>query len=722
MNHLKKSKGLEAKYFFALMDAAILSVGFYSPSVFAEEATLPEVVVSDTKDKVRIAEKVSAGALGDRAAIDTPFSTRTVTSQEIEDRQATNLAEVIKYDASITSTGGAGTGTHPSTLSIRGIRVDDLQSYKVDGMANIKYGMELPLEMFERIDVLKGLSGFMYGFSNPGGVVNYVTKRPTDGFTFSADAGYSSINAYKQHVDLGGRFGGADEQRFGYRINVVHEEGGVSQESGAIRRKGIGLATDARLTNDLVLKFDLIAQHNHTVGGAEFNTTSAIGMPISTISGTKKLNSPGAYVDTNYTNATLGLDYQISQGWKNNVSYRYSDSVKDWIRDFYTLTDAAGGYKVNTSAGWRNYNFIQWQDTLQGKFNTGSWQHETVFGVTTQKFITRSTSTNPVSNSTTVYDNGVLPYSPDFFSSTILYPNSDVYTSNTVDQFSVFATDTIQFSPKWSVLAGVRYTDYTEKSYSTTPLTGTSILSAEYRMKPTTPTVALIFKPLSDITIYTSYAESLERTTAAPATAANANQSFSPTISTQTEIGTKTEQTNWNGSVAVFNVRRGADSYSSNGTTTGTYVADGLTRYQGLELNGSVRPTSRLTLDVSFMRLYAQLTQARINVGKRPVGVPDAQAAAQVTYLLPQVSGLSLRAGATYLGNMALDGANTNFLPSLTLYDAGLNYRTRLGGHLVNYGLNITNLADKKYWNFYQENALNVGAPRTVNMTVKFEL
>ncbi|MFX5693371.1 Plug domain-containing protein, partial [Acinetobacter baumannii] len=69
----------------------------------ADDSVLPQITVTDSADKKKLAEKVSSGALGDRSELETPFSTRAVKSDEIEDRQATSLAEVLKYDASVSN-------------------------------------------------------------------------------------------------------------------------------------------------------------------------------------------------------------------------------------------------------------------------------------------------------------------------------------------------------------------------------------------------------------------------------------------------------------------------------------------------------------------------------------------------------------------------------------------------------------------------------------------
>ena len=48
----------------------------------------------------------------------------------------------------------------------------------------------MPYEQLERVELLKGLGGFMYGFAQPGGFVNYVTKRPGKDPVTSVDVGY----------------------------------------------------------------------------------------------------------------------------------------------------------------------------------------------------------------------------------------------------------------------------------------------------------------------------------------------------------------------------------------------------------------------------------------------------------------------------------------------------------------------------------------------------
>ena len=110
-------------------------------SAMAEDVggALSTVEVKATVEKKKLGDSVSSGALGRKSELDTPFSTKAVSSEEIEDRLATSISEVLKYDASVTAI-SPPISTHPATIQMRGLRLDDLNGYKVNGLANINRG------------------------------------------------------------------------------------------------------------------------------------------------------------------------------------------------------------------------------------------------------------------------------------------------------------------------------------------------------------------------------------------------------------------------------------------------------------------------------------------------------------------------------------------------------------------------------------------------------
>jgi len=667
------------------------------------EGALSKVVIKATVEKKKLGDSVSGGALGRKSELDTPFSTKAVSSDEIEDRLATSISEVLKYDASVTAI-SPPISTHPATIQMRGLRLDDLNGYKVNGLANVNRGTEMPLEMFESVEVLKGLTGFMYGFGSPGGIVNYVSKRPTTDKSFSAALGYQEGGAIKEHIDMGGRMG--QEGDFGYRLNLLHEDGGVQEESGSIKRNAAGLNLEWRVNRDVAITYDAIYQRRKSVGGTDVVISPSFVVP-SPIAGDSKLNSVGAGSDVEFALSTVGMEYRLSPEWIANLSYRTSNSTRVYKKDQYYITSNKGDYKDRVTSELHGYHFDQAQASFEGKVNAFGLSHEIVAGVTSQNLSSTSSAVTPK----TYLGTGNL-YAPTIINVDSINWSGGTYRDEATRQEAAFASDTVKLTDNWSVLAGARYTRYNDNAYSTK-----GVVIANYPAQRTTPTVALMYKPAANTTVYGSYVEAMEQASSAPTSTVNANQTFAPLKSKQAEVGIKTERSFWNASAALFHIKRGAQYTNA----ANVYVADGESKYQGVEFNTVVQAAKNLSIEGGLMLLDAKLENAApAYTGKRAVGAPRRQVSVQATWreVLP---GLALHAGTQYLGELPMDAANANTLPAYTLFDAGFNYRHRYFGKMVSVRANISNIANRKYWTYYQENYLNVGSPRTASVNVRVD-
>jgi iron complex outermembrane receptor protein len=690
-----------------------LAVLAMTPSAWATDAvpaiddaalnTLPQVTVKAAKaKKSALKQTVSSGALGNKTALDTPFSVNSITREEILARQANILSEAVKYDASVTSI-SSSYGTHPATLAVRGLPLDDLNGYKVDGMANINRGVEMPLEMFERVDVLKGLSGFMYGFGSPGGIVNYVSKRPTDKTTLSVDAGYQSDNVYKEHLDAGGRF---DDPRFGYRVNVVHEEGDAASGAAKLNRTAGSLALNARLTDDLSVDFDTLYQQRKTSGGTDIVTSPSFAVPKA-IDGSKRLYSDGSYTDVDYSLSTLSATYRFNPDWQGKLSYRYSDSTRRYTKDQYLISSNAGAYSDKVSAEYHAYDYNEAMGTLEGKFNTGILSHDLVLGSSWSEL----NSNKSVNSPKTTLGKGNI-YNPTIFSARNVNYSGGTYGDDRINETAFFASDTVALGD-WSLMMGLRNETFREETHS-----AANASAVNYKARPATPTVALMYKPIKDVTVYASYVESLEAGGTAPTTATNADQTLGPLRSKQYEVGVKAQHGIWSATAAAFRIDRGAEYTDS----SNEFVQNGTIRYQGIELNASVDPTPDWTVEGSVMSLDSEYRDAGAVDGNRAVGAAHYQGAAQLTYRVPSVPGLFLRTGTQRIGPMSLDSGNVHTLDAYNLFDAGGGYRLRLNdGHAVTVGANVTNLANHKYWTYYQENYIQPGSPRTLSLNARYD-
>jgi len=376
--------------------------------------------------------------------------------------------------------------------------------------------------MFESVEVLKGLSGFMYGFGSPGGIVNYVTKRPTTDKSVSAALGYQEGGALKEHFDIGGRLG--EEGGFGYRLNLLHEDGGVQEESGTIHRNAAGLNLEWRLSDDVALSYESLYQRRKSVGGTDvvLSTSYAVPQPIA---GNSKLNSVGAGSDVEFVMYTLGMDVRVAPDWMMNLSYRTSDSTRVYKKDQYYISSDKGDYKDRVTSELHGYHFDQIQASWEGKLQKWGVRHDIVAGFSSQNLVSTSSAATPK----TYLGTGNL-YAPTIINVYGINWSGGTYRDEATRREAAFASDTVKLDEHWSVLAGARFNRFLDNAYN-----AKNALIANYPAIRTTPTVALMYKPGADATLYGSYVEAMEMSASAPASAANANQTFAPIRSKQAE-------------------------------------------------------------------------------------------------------------------------------------------------------------------------------------------
>jgi len=679
---------------------------------------LQTVTVSGEREREGQRER-SRGALGSRSDLETPFSTATVGSEQIEDRQIASLAQVFTDDASVTSKGGTYTQA-AYAVSVRGLTLDFTNGYKIDGQPFQMYGVELPLETIESVQLLKGATGFLYGFAAPGGIINYVTKKPLDETTFSVDVGYASGSLLREHLDAGGRFG--KDRRFGYRANLVHEEGGT-YNGAALKRDAASLALDARLGDTLTWNASLLYQERDLQGGVptinlQAYPVAARGLPAPVDGRIDYGAYASSYYDSTMWMAATGLDWKIARDWKASISYGHTFKRIDSAYETLYLTSQAGNYSNRLNPFYRptlTYNSLG--AIVEGKFATGALRHSVSFGANRQT-LSRTLNLQSSLSLFSAATAGNLYAPPPVLVDTSSVNRSTFYTISDYTHKSVFASDAIDFGEHWSLLAGARYVDYENLNYASS-----GARTSSYHKKPTTPTIALLYKPSATTTLYTSYVEALEDGGTVSTTYANANEVLPPLKSRQAELGLKTDQARWGASAALFKVKRGAAyaDYSSN--PQGIYIQGGELSYRGLELNGRADLQRWLSVNAGATWLDAEY-KATIPavIGNRVESTPRFQAVLGLDAKVPQVAGLSLHADASYLGEQAANSANTWNVPSVALFNAGAAWRTRVDDHQLTLRLQVNNLADKAYWYSTGSNALQIGAPRTVSFNARFDL
>ncbi len=191
--------------------AAILCV--LAPWAGQAEDSGANVAGDDTIEEVRVTAHrrdylpaSSQTALGlDLSLFDTPAAVSVIPQDLLLDQQVNNVDDALRNVAGVTKfkTGNGG----EEKFSIRGF--DASQSIYKDGarINNALNASNIPsteTANIARIDVLKGPSALLYGQGEPGGIINYVTKRPQFEQNMSVELIGGSDDFYKAEFDITG--------------------------------------------------------------------------------------------------------------------------------------------------------------------------------------------------------------------------------------------------------------------------------------------------------------------------------------------------------------------------------------------------------------------------------------------------------------------------------------------------------------------------------------
>jgi iron complex outermembrane recepter protein len=170
-----------------------LSTLFISNIVWAESVKFDPLTVVSTR-----LDDVVANA---------PKNVTIITSEQIETSPAKTIPELLSLEAGILSRSFFGNSAARSTVDIRGFGQTSTQNTLIllDGrrlndidQSSINYAA-LPIHNVERIEIVRGSGGVLYGDGAVGGVVNIITKRAqageTTGITKASYGSYATSQA-----------------------------------------------------------------------------------------------------------------------------------------------------------------------------------------------------------------------------------------------------------------------------------------------------------------------------------------------------------------------------------------------------------------------------------------------------------------------------------------------------------------------------------------------
>lgn len=679
-----------------------------------------------------IAAKHSATATKTDTPIEkTPQSISVVTREEMDMRQPTTVKDALSYTPGVFAT--RGSSSTYDVVSIRGFTSPStvntnqyLDGIKLQGNNYSEVSMD-PW-FLERVELMRGPVSVLYGNSNPGGIVSMVSKRPTTEPLREIQFKAGSRSLWQTGFDFSDAID--DEGVWSYRLTGLGRQENAQQEHVKAKRFAIAPSFSWRPDDNTDFTFLSNFQSDPEAGYYGWLPRSGTVVP---------------YIDANGNSHKLPKDF--NEGDPDNkmsrrqqmVGYAFSHAFNDTFTArqnlrytrVHTLYRSIYGFGSLPEPGMLKRSYVRSDEDLadfnvdtqlQSKFATGAVEHTLLTGVDYLR------SRNDVDAQYGDADPLNLAHPGDGHSN--IYPYFDKYqVVNRLEQTGLYVQDQAEWD-RWVLTLGGRY-DFAKSSVFTRKTSYADAGTNTNRDEAFTWRGGLNYVFDNGIAPYFSYSESFEPNSGRSQT----GKAFDPSRGKQYEAGVKylPKDRPVSLTASVFQITK--DKNLTADPDNAIYsVQSGKIRSRGLELEAKAALTANINMTAAYSYTDAEYTEDSLYNHKRPVEVPRNMASlwADYTFHETALSGLTLGAGARYVGNTSSFYSNTYVdeskrnrtfnVSSYTVADATIKYdlaRVGLPGSSV--GVNVNNLFNRKYVaSCYREYACYWGAERQIVGTATF--
>ncbi|GAA0817490.1 TonB-dependent siderophore receptor [Colwellia asteriadis] len=660
----------------------------------------------------------STGTKSTLLPIESPMSFTSIDQGTLQLRQADSVNRALRYVSGITPE-SRSTVTIFDQYTIRGF-----ESYRnyYDGLplqTNNLWNLYPQVDAFatESIEVLKGPTSVLYGSAPPGGMVNQIAKSPQgEQTTIGLRLGNQSLRELS--LDTSGGNGEID-----YRFIALARQKDGQQQTTEEERYTIAPTITWQVAAKTHLTFSAYYQDDPEITPS--TPLPAMGTLYTAPYG--KLDSDGYAGDENWARfdrTVTMLGYKINHEFNENLSFlqnfRYTDA-KALQHNTYNQGLMADNSHLLRSAYFTNESqqgFVV-DNQLAASLMLGQTQHNILFGFDFQTLSSDVSYGDTLGNDTPALNLAAPDYQ-------LLNPETlpvDFYTEqHDIAQYNrgFYLQDEIEID-QLTFIVGGRYDnfytqDIADKSYAGTEYGDTTTIDED----AFTGRLAAIYSFDFGLAPYLNYSTSFEPT---PGFDSETNEAFKPTTAEQIEVGVKYQNTHQNMMITAAYFDLAKENVVVNTADFAKKTQTGEIVSRGIEVELNAQPTTQLDITANYTYLDMEITKNPLNVsliGNRPVWVADQTASLWANYHIDNatISGLMLSAGVRYTGESYLDAANSDTLPSYTLYDIAARYEIN---DLTQLTISVNNLTDERYVGAcYDANGCWMGAERTMEAGVKF--
>lgn len=725
----------------ALAVAIGTAVGF-QPTAWSQNnqetsSTLQEVQVTGFERVYR--EPTTSTGLGFEAdPMSTPLTVISIPMDILEDQQVNNVEDALRNVAGVTKFKQGNGGEEK--FSIRGF--DASQSLYKDGarinnVFNATNIATTETANIERYDILKGPASILYGQGEPGGVINYVTKKPKFTQYRSAEVIAGNNDYYRAEADFTGPLSDA----FAYRLVLSTEDSGNHRDFTFRDRQLVAPSLSWKLSPQTLVtaQYEYITDTYTQDRGQVLDGNNATGYSYSgRLNGSQFFGIPGwnQNTESDYNRFALLAEHFFDNG--SSITANYSRARVD--KNLLDSSPRAVGLNSQVVADNGDVLIRASQQGGEGESDTVVLKYQwempggKVFGqALSHKFMIQAdhetivNRTRSASGSTITYNINTGLYSNIPPGGVTVGAFTEGGSSASQQGFVI--QDLISIGEKWNLLAGLRSTQFEDKF-------------ANVKSDDVSPRFGLVYKATDTLSYYGSWAKGFTPTTATGFNPATGNgiggAPLDPERTEQYELGIKKQlfKKQLDITAAVFDLRKTDVAVTDPNSTSlpeaqqwSTNLGETQTLGFDLQAIGKLNDSFRLIagyayLDNQLLRVDPSLAGQEGNVLP---GIPTHSGNLFGVYEIQRghFKGFGLGAGVFAQTGSFASTENRARYHGWTQVDALAYYKAK-GWKLQ---LNLKNITDEEY-NFAQAGttedsfaAIRVGTstPRTANLSLSVE-
>lgn len=626
-----------------------------------------------------------------------PGTVDVINQKRLEILQPLSLQDALKTVPGVNIRGDeGGLGSIPN-IGIRGLNPSRSQKVLLleDGapihpslfISNASY-YSPPVDRMSGIEVLKGASGLQYGPSNIGGVVNYLTKTPEQGFKLSAKAG--NYGYQLAQIEAGGR---SESNGAIAGLNIIKSESNGYQDNGykmndILFKGGVSINSDQWLS----LKY---THYDNNIN------TSYVGLRPNQYSSKLTSNpAPNDYFVTQRNAVDINHSWEISPHTKANTLLYWSKLDRDYWRQSVSARNAdktvfkACDGATNCMFGRnREFQMLGVDSRVSHEYSALGIQNELEFGV---RLHTESQINQMVASTSYAKSGRVAGHE-----------------ENKANSIAVFAQNQFLITKDFALIPGLRVESYQQ--------TRNNILtekSGSAKNVETIPQIGATWQVIPELQLYSSVYKGF-----APAQLATAinekgiDQQLDPERSTNIELGLRGKNSGFTYDAALFSMNFSNQIVNQSLAAGITKANGGKSLHQGMELALGYELGDGWSLSGNMTYIPVAKFVGSSSMGKdgnRIPYTPDLVSNFGVNY---QKNGFNSLVSLNYLSYQFADSANTvnpntigtlGEIPSVTTVNWSANYS--ISKSLKIFGV-VNNLFNKRYISSRSPDGIFAGAP-----------